>query len=107
MTWISQFIHTRATLQTCFCLRVVFCVRYGRDFAVDEATLIEWVARQLPAKEQLFLRAHHEKPPKGTQMESIDVKPHDWSFRYLLDLKSLSFPAPSKFGAEIRQSPTI
>ena len=69
---------------------VSMCSRYGRDFAVDEATLIEWVARQLPAKEQDFLRANHKQPPVGTKTDSVDVKPYDWSFRYLFDLNSLT-----------------
>lgn len=83
------------------------CSRYGRDFAVDESTLIEWVARQLPAKEQDFLRANHKQPPVDTKTGSVDVKPYDWSFRYLFDLNSLTPPVTSKLAAEIRNSPTI
>lgn len=86
---------------------VLTCIRYGRDFAVDEATLIEWVARQLPAKEQDFLRANHKQPPVGTKTGLVDVKPYDWSFRYLFDLNSLTPPVTSKFAAENRNSPTI
>ena len=80
-------------------------IRYGRDFAVDEATLIEWVARQLPAKEQIFLRDTLEKSLGKEEPGSVDVKPYDWSFRYLLDFNSLTPRVFSKLAIESRPSP--
>ncbi|CAF2101927.1 hypothetical protein YC2023_068078 [Brassica napus] len=62
-----------------------------RDFADDEGTLVEWICRQLPPGERCLQLKETAMEWLKKQSESslnklIEVRPHEYEFRYLLHL---------------------
>ncbi|XP_013729690.2 uncharacterized protein LOC106433409 [Brassica napus] len=62
-----------------------------RDFADDEGTLVEWICRQLPPGQRCLQLKETAMEWLKKQSESslnklIEVRPHEYEFRYLLHL---------------------
>ncbi|KAF2547796.1 hypothetical protein F2Q70_00023551 [Brassica cretica] len=62
-----------------------------RDFADDEGTLVEWICRQLPQGQRCLQLKETAMEWLKKQSESslnklIEVRPHEYEFRYLLPL---------------------
>lgn len=61
----------------------LFC-RYGRDFATDLWSLLEWVANLLPTSQAVAVM---NCLPVGSQVSAaqcVTVVPYNWEFRYII-----------------------
>lgn len=64
--------------------------RYYPDFADSQLELLEWALNQLSPEPRVAIARRMAGKGAATFEDCVEVAPYDWSFRYLLDAKSLT-----------------